>query len=83
MEKIVFRAIPVFMGILLLRLLFVPLKAVFRLGIHSGCGFACLWLLNSISCFTGIIFPINAVTVLTAAFGGLPGIGLMALLAVL
>ena len=83
MEKIVFLAIPVLMAIVLLRMLFVPLKAVFKLGIHSGCGFACLWLLNSLSCFTGILFPINAVTVLTAAFAGLPGIGLMALLAVL
>ena len=50
---------------------------------HSGCGFACLWLLNSVSGFTGIAFPINAVSVLIAGFCGLPGIGLMALLAVM
>ena len=83
MEKFVILVIPVLMAILLFRMLFVPLKAVFKLGIHSGCGFFCLWLLNSISCFTGILFPINAVTVMMAAFGGIPGIGLMALLAIL
>ena len=83
MEKFVTLLIPVLMGILLVRMLLVPLKGVFKLGIHSGCGFLCLWLLDSISCFTGIGFPINAATVLLAGFGGLPGIGLMALLAVL
>ena len=83
MEKIVTLAIPALMAILLIRVMLVPLGAVFKLGIHSGCGFLCLWLLNSISCFTGIGLPINAVTVLIAGFCGLPGIGLMALLAVL
>ena len=83
MEKLVTLAIPVLLAILLIRVMLIPLRAGFRLGIHSGCGFLCLWLLNSISCFTGIGFPINAVTVLTAGFAGLPGIGLMALLAVM
>ena len=82
MEKIVTLLIPCMMAILLFRLLLIPMKAVFRIGIHSGCGFLCLWLLNSISGFTGIAFPINAVTVLIAGFCGLPGIGVMALLAV-
>ena len=82
MEKYVTLLIPVLMAVLLVRVMLVPLKAVFKLGIHSGCGFLCLWLLDSISCFTGVGFPINAVTVLTAGFAGLPGIGLMALLAV-
>ena len=82
MEKFVTLAIPALMAILLVRLMLVPLGAFLKLGIHSGCGFVCLWLLDSISCFTGIGFPINAATVLLAGFGGLPGIGLMALLAV-
>ena len=40
-------------------------------------------LLNTVSPFTGIAFPMNAVTVCLAGFLGLPGIGLLALLAVL
>ena len=55
---------------------------VFRVAIHSGCGFLCLWLLNTVSGFTGIAFPINAATVLIAGTLGLPGIGLLTILAV-
>ena len=51
--------------------------------IHSVCGFLCLWLLNSIAGFTGIFFPINAATVLTTGILGLPGVGILALLAIL
>ena len=70
-------------GIVLVRLLLMPMKLIFKIGIHSGCGFLCLWLLNSVAGFTGAYFPINAVTVLVAGFLGLPGIGVMALLEVL
>ena len=56
---------------------------IFKIAANSGCGLLCLWLLNSVTGFTGIFFPINAVTVLTAGFLGLPGIGILALLAVL
>ena len=83
MEKIVMLLIPVMLAASLLRLLMLPMKLVFKLLIHSGGGFLCLWMLNSISAFTGIYFPINAVTVLTAGCLGLPGIGVMALLAVM
>ena len=82
MEKFAMLLIPALIGVLFVRMMLVPLKAAAKLGIHSGCGFLCLWLLNSVSCFTGIGFPINAVTVLTAGFCGLPGIALLALLAV-
>lgn len=83
MEKIVTLLIPAMLAVILVRLMLIPMKFVFRLGIHSACGFFCLWLLNSISMFTGIYFPLNAVTVLVAGFLGLPGIAGMALLAVM
>ena len=83
MEKFVTLLIPCLIAVILFRLLLIPMKAALKLGIHSGCGFLCLWLLNSVSGFTGILFPINAVTVLTAGFLGLPGIGILALLAVM
>ena len=83
MEEIVTLLIPAFLAVLLVRALLLPIKLLWKIGIHSGCGFLCLWLLNSISTFTGILFPINAVTVLTAGFLGLPGIAVMAILAVL
>ena len=83
MEKIVMLMVPALLACILVRLLLLPAKLIFKIGIHSGCGFLCLWLLNTISPFTGIAFPINAVTVLTAGFLGLPGIGLLTILAVL
>lgn len=83
MEEIATLLIPAFLAVLLVRALLLPIKLLWKIGIHSGCGFLCLWLLNSISTFTGIFFPINAVTVLTAGFLGLPGIAVMAVLAVL
>lgn len=57
-----------------LRLCLVPVKWFWKIGINSLCGFACLWLLNLISGFTGIFFPINAVTASIAGFLGIPGI---------
>lgn len=83
MEEIITLLIPATLAVILVRLLLLPIKLIFKIGIHSACGFVCLWLLNAISLFTGIYFPINAVTVLVAGFLGLPGIGVMALLAVL
>lgn len=83
MEEIVTLLIPAILAVLLIRALLLPMKLTFKLGLHSACGLICLWLLNTISVFTGIYFPINAVTILTAGFLGLPGIGIMAVLAVM
>ncbi len=83
MDEIITLLIPAFLTILLVRLLVLPMRLSFKIAAHSLCGFACLWLLNLLSGFTGIAFPINAVTVLTAGFLGLPGIGILSLLAVL
>ena len=79
MEKIVTLMIPVLLALGLLRLVLAPVKLGFKLAAHSGCGFLCLWLLNWISGYTGVLFPINAVTAATAGFLGLPGIVLLAL----
>jgi inhibitor of the pro-sigma K processing machinery len=83
MEEFVTLLIPALLAVVLVRLLLLPLRFLFKLGIHSGCGFLCLWLLNTVSAFTSIAFPMNAATVLIAGFLGLPGIGLLAVLAVI
>lgn len=83
MEEIIPLLIPTLLAIMLVRLLLLPLRFGIKLAIHSGCGFLCLWLLNLAAPVTSIAFPINAVTVLTAGILGLPGIGLMAVLAVM
>ena len=83
MEEIIALIIPALLAVFLVRMLLLPMKLIFRVAIHSGCGFLCLWLLNTVSGFTGIAFPINAATVLIAGTLGLPGIGLLAVLGVL
>ena len=83
MENFVTILIPVLLGIVLIRALLLPMKLILKLALHSGCGFLCLWLLNTVSSFTGVYLPVNAITVLIAGFLGIPGIGLIALLEVL
>ena len=83
METFVTLLIPAVLAIVLIRLLLMPLKLGFKIAIHCACGFVCLWLLNSVSGFTGIFFPINAVTVLVSGVLGLPGIAILAVRAVL
>ena len=83
MERFVILLIPALLAVVLIRLLLLPVKGILKIFFHSGCGFLCLWLLNTVSSFTGIVFPMNGVTVVIAGFLGLPGIGLLALLAVL
>ena len=83
METFVTLLIPAVLAIVLIRLLLMPLKLGFKIAIHCACGFVCLWLLNSVSGFTGIFFPINTITVLVSGVLGLPGIAILAVLAVL
>ena len=72
--------IPAILAASLLRLLFLPVKLIWKLLVNSLCGFACLWSLNTAGGVTGLYLPINAVTVLIAGFFGLPGVGVIAVL---
>ena len=80
MESFVSLILPIFLLVLLIRLMTMPIRLGWKILINSGGGFVCLWLLNAISGFTGIRFPINAVTAATAGFLGIPGIVALALL---
>ena len=82
METITILLIPALLAVSFLRLVLIPMKMAVKVALHSGCGFVCLWLLNLVAPFTGILFPINAVTVLIAGIFGLPGIGILAVMAV-
>lgn len=83
MEELITLLIPAVLTVSLVRFLMLPVRFVWKAAVHSACGFVCLWLLNAAAPYTGIAFPMNAVTVLTAGMLGLPGIGGLALLAVL
>lgn len=83
MENFVALLIPALLTLVLIRLLFLPLQGLLKLILHAGLGLVCLGLLNSVSGFTGLYLPLNAVTVLIAGFLGVPGIGIIALLEIL
>ena len=78
MENLLSVLIPVVLVLALLRIMILPVRLGFKLLINGTCGFLCLWLLNWISGFTGVYFPINPITVVIAGFLGLPGIALLA-----
>ena len=80
MENTVILLILLLLSLLLIRLLILPVRLLWKFMIHSGCGFLCLWLLNTVSGLTGIYLPVNTVTVVIAGFLGLPGIALIVLL---
>ena len=83
METVLTLLIPAFMTLLLVRWILLPVRGLCRMALHWGCGFFSLWLLNTLSPITGILLPMNAVTVLTAGTLGLPGVGIVVLLAIL
>ena len=80
MENFAVLAIAALLIFALLRLIVLPIRWGVKLLLNSGCGFICLFLLNSISGFTGLRFPINYITAIIAGFLGLPGIVLLSLL---
>ena len=80
MANFVSLLLPLVLVWLLLRLMVLPIHWFWKVFLNSCSGFLCLWLLNSVSVFTGLIFPVNSVTVVIAGFLGLPGIALLALL---
>ncbi len=79
MENFAAILIPALILCALVRLMALPIRWFWKLSINSACGFLCLWILNSVATFTGLYFPVNAVTVVVSGFLGLPGIALLAL----
>lgn len=80
MEAVLDVAVPAVLALLALRLCLVPMRLGWKLLVNTGAGFFSLFLLNLIGGYTGILFPINAVSAAIAGFLGLPGIALLAAL---
>ena len=79
METFISLAIPALLTVSTLRMLFLPIKAIYKTAIHTLSGFLCLWMLS----FSGLPLSLNAATVLIAGFGGIPGTLLIVLLSTL
>ena len=77
MESILTLAIPVVIGLLVVKLLLSQIGCLWKLAVNAVSGFICLWLLNLASGITGIVFEINFITTLIVGFLGIPGIILL------
>lgn len=79
METILALLIPVVVGIVVVKFFFSQIGCLWKIAVNSVSGFICLWLLNLLSGFTGILLPINFVSCLLTGFLGIPGIILLVL----
>ena len=80
MEKIAVFLIPLLLGVILLRILLAPIRFVVKLALHAAAGLLSLILLNFLAPLSGVLIPVNAVTVLVSGIFGLPGTALLILL---
>ena len=62
---------------LLLKIISLPIRLIWKLALNTGCGFLILMGLNWLAPYTGISFEENLVTAVIAGFLGLPGIVLL------
>ena len=79
METILALLIPVVVGIVVVKFFFSQVGCLWKIAVNSVSGFICLWLLNLLSGFTGILLPINFVSCLLTGALGVPGIILLVL----
>ena len=80
MEKIAVFLIPLLLGVILFRILLAPIRLVVKLALHAAAGLLSLILLNFLAPLSGVLIPVNAVTVLVSGIFGLPGTALLMLL---
>ncbi len=80
MEKIAVFLIPLLLGVILFRILLAPIRLVVKLALHAAAGLLSLILLNFLAPLSGVLIPVNAVTVLVSGIFGLPGTALLILL---
>ena len=80
MEKIAVFLIPLLLGVILFRILLAPIRLVVKLALHAAVGLLSLILLNFLAPLSGVLIPVNAVTVLVSGIFGLPGTALLILL---
>ena len=63
--------------LVLLKIISLPIRLLWKLLINTACGLVMLVLVNLLAPLTGVTFDLNFVTAATAGFLGLPGILLL------
>jgi inhibitor of the pro-sigma K processing machinery len=64
------------------KILFVPLKMIFKLILNSILGGILIWLINLVGITWGLHIGINVITMLTVGLLGVPGAVLLTVLAI-
>lgn len=64
------------------KILFVPLKMIFKLILNSILGGILIWLINLVGMTWGLHIGINVITMLTVGLLGVPGAVLLTVLAI-
>ena len=72
--------LPLILLPILLRLMLRPIGWAWKALLHACCGFLGLWLVNLAFPVTGVLVPINPVTVGVAGVLGIPGIAVLGLI---
>ena len=80
MEKIAVFLIPILLGVILIKALITPIRLAVKLSLHAAAGLLSLIAINFIAPYSGILIPINSVTVLVSGIFGIPGSALLILL---
>ena len=80
MEKIAVFLIPILLGVILIKALIAPIRLAVKLSLHAAAGLLSLIAINFIAPYSGILIPINSVTVLVSGIFGIPGSALLILL---
>ena len=80
MERIAVFLIPVLLGVILFRVLIAAIRRAVKLALHAAAGLLSLLAINFLAPFSGVLIPVNAVTVLVSGIFGLPGTALLILL---
>ena len=80
MERIAVFLIPVLLGVILFRVLIAPIRLAVKLALHAAAGLLSLLVIHFLAPFSGVLIPVNAVTVLVSGIFGLPGTALLILL---
>ncbi len=80
MEQVLLYGAAILAAVVLLRVMALPIRRIFKLLINTACGYALLLLFNIFSDTVGFSVPVNAVTSIAVGLLGLPGFGLLLLI---
>lgn len=65
---------------LFIKIISLPMRLIFKILINAASGYVCLFLLNMLAEYTGVVFELTFLSAAIVGFLGLPGIVLLLVL---